>query len=76
MDLDQISWSGSDDLTSFLTKKETMKVASVDKLKGFTRIGKNLLVREADDAFWSINENDDGSYTIERIVGEGEDESL
>jgi ABC-type Zn2+ transport system substrate-binding protein/surface adhesin len=72
--MESISWT-SDSIESFLTKKiSKIKVKSMRELVGFNQVGKNLLVREADESFWSINKDTSGSYYLERIVGESDGE--
>lgn len=74
MDFSKFSWSVSehDGLRSLLKPKEKFTVSSLKTLKGFKRIGKNLLVREADEDFWSLKQNNDGSYTVEKLIDEEE----
>jgi hypothetical protein len=43
------------------------RVASVEKLKGFTRVASDTLIRHADRDLWSIKEGDDGEFLIERL---------
>jgi hypothetical protein len=63
---DKFSWQSIDNLAKSIERK--YRVASLRELKGFKRVGKNILVREAEQDFWSVNANDDGSFTIERLV--------
>lgn len=50
-------------------KKARIRVASMQDLVGYIKVGKNLLVREADTSFWELHKDDNGAY-IERVVGE------
>jgi len=62
------------DMTGEKNKKQ-IRVSSLKKLVGFKRVGTNLLIRESKEDFWTLNNNDDGSVTIERVVDESENEN-
>jgi hypothetical protein len=70
---DSFKWSEDNELGGVLNKEsKKIRVSNLRDLVGFKRVSKNLLVRETDQAFWKIDSNKDGSYTIERIIGEDE----
>lgn len=48
-------------------KREMRRVATVDNLKGFTRVASDTLIRHSDRDLWSIKEGDDGEFLIERL---------
>lgn len=48
-------------------KAERVRVASVDNLKGFTRIASDTLIRHAEKDLWQIKEGEDGEFIIERL---------
>lgn len=48
-----------------------MRVASVSDLKGFVRVANtDTLVRKSEQDLWSIAEDDDGEFIIERLYDE------
>lgn len=55
------------DRRSAAPKRETMRVASVSNLQGFTRIASDTLIRHAERDLWSIKEGEDGEFIIDRL---------
>jgi len=67
LDLQDLSALYTDRRAAAARPGETLRVASVDNLKGFTRIASTTLVRHAERDLWSIKEGEDGEFMIERL---------
>jgi hypothetical protein len=47
---------------------ESFRVASVESLKGFTRVANtNTLIRTCEQDLWTLKEGEDGTFFVERL---------
>jgi len=51
---------------------ERMRVASVEQLKGFSRVASDTLVRKSERDLWSLKQDDEGEWVIERLYDDND----
>lgn len=56
--------------SSISSEDTRVRIASVDQLKGFTRVSSNTLVRMSEKDLWGLKEDEDGEFIIERLFDE------
>jgi len=67
--MDDFTFSTSNSFDAFLSDKR-IRVASMKDLQGFVKVAQNQFVRKCDQELWSLEQDEDGSYYVARLVAE------
>lgn len=49
---------------------QSVRIASVDQLAGFTRVANDTLIRKSERDLWSLKQSEEGDWVIERLFDE------
>ena len=76
-DLSSVQVQGSHGLDDFMRREPQIvtasgrrKIASLQDLAGFTRIGTDTLIHKADRDLWTIKSQSDGTMFVERMFSD------